>query len=144
MCVFAWQTRWFTGGNLKRLREYKIARGEAHLQLQWGKLLWTHLWQILSKFACFAMEGSHRRLKHMLRNSESLSLLRGRLGLQVVVDVHTIGDSLHRKGWDTTKQSMRGQGSMRVPHKIRAKFTSGSHSQASREGAGLDPCQCKK
>ena len=37
--------------------------------------------RILSKFACFAMEGSHRRLKRMLRNSGGLSLLRGRLGL---------------------------------------------------------------
>ena len=32
MCVFAWQTRWFTGGDLKWFREYSIAMGEAHLQ----------------------------------------------------------------------------------------------------------------
>ena len=57
-------------------------------------------WRILSKFSCFAMEGSHRRLKRMLRNSEGLSLLRGRLGVQVVVDNHTIDDSLRREGWD--------------------------------------------
>ena len=41
-------------------------------------------WTILSKFSCFAMEGSHQRLKRMLRNSGCLSLLRGRLGVQVV------------------------------------------------------------
>ena len=69
MCLFAWQTRWFAGGDLKRLREYSIAMDEAHLQLHWGKLLWSHLWidhiyffarqwRILSKFACVAMEGS--------------------------------------------------------------------------------------
>ena len=45
----------------------------------------------------------------MLRNSGGLSLLRGRLGLQVVVDDHTIDDSLRRKRWDRTKRSMRGQ-----------------------------------
>ena len=42
--------------------------GTAHNELQWGKLLWMHLWihhmhflakkwRILSKFPCFAMEG---------------------------------------------------------------------------------------
>ena len=71
----------------------------------------TREWRILSKLssACFAMEGSHRRLKRMLRNSGGLSRLRGGLGLQVVVDNHTIDDILHREGWDPTKRSMRGQ-----------------------------------
>ena len=44
MCVFAWQARWFTGGDLKRLREFSIAMGEAHSQLQAGKPLWSYLW----------------------------------------------------------------------------------------------------
>ena len=69
---------------------------------------------VASKFACFAMEGSHRRLKRMLRNNGGLSLLRGKLGLQVVVDNHTIDDSLRREGWDPTKRSMRGQGPLSV------------------------------
>ena len=67
----------------------------AHNELQWGKLLWTHLWidhmyffakkwRMLSKFSCFTMEGSHWRLNRMLRNSGVLSPLRGRLGVQVV------------------------------------------------------------
>ena len=60
------------------------------------------------------MEGSHRRLKGMLRNSGGLSLLRGRLGVQVVVDNHTIDDSLHAEGWDVTKRSLRGQGPVTV------------------------------
>ena len=89
--------------------------------LQRPKLLWSHFWidhmyffarkwQILSKFSCVAMEGGHRRLKRMLRNGGCLSLLRGRLGRQVLVDNHTIDDSLRRAGWDVTKRSMRGQG----------------------------------
>ena len=65
--------------------------------------------RILSKFSCFAMEGSHRRLKRMLRNSGGLSLLRGHLGVQVVVDNHTIYDNLSGEGWDVTKRSIRGQ-----------------------------------
>ena len=60
------------------------------------------------------MEGSHRRLKRMLRNSGGLSLLHGRLGVQVVVDNHTIDDSLRAEGWDVTKRSMRGQGPVTV------------------------------
>ena len=38
ICVFAWQTRWLTRGDLKGLRVYSIAMGEARLQLEWGKL----------------------------------------------------------------------------------------------------------
>ena len=120
MCVYAWRSAWFSGADLGRLRNHSIAMGAAHNELQWGKLLWTHLWinhmyyfakkwRILSKFSCFAMEGSHRRLKRMLRNSGGLSLLRGRLGVQVVVDNHTIDDSLWLHGWDATKRAQHGQ-----------------------------------
>ena len=74
--------------------------GKAHLLLEWPKLLWSRLWidhmycfarqwRTLSKFSCFAMEGSHRRLKSMLRKSGGPGLLPGRLGVQVVVDKHT-------------------------------------------------------
>ena len=98
-----------------------MTMGQAHLQLQWGKILWPHLWmdhmyffalhwRTLSKFACFTMEGSHLRLKRMLCNTRGLSLLQSRLGLQVVVDNHTIDDNLRREGWDPTKRTMRGQG----------------------------------
>ena len=125
MCVYAWCSAWFSGADLGRLRNHSIAMGAAHNELQWGKLLWTHLWidhmyyfakkwRILSKFSCFAMEGSHRRLKRMLRNSGGLSLLRGRLGVQVVVDNHTIHDSLWLHGWDATKGAQHGQGPISV------------------------------
>ena len=99
--------------------------GAAHNELHWGKLLRTHLWidhmyffakkwRILSQFSYFAMEGSHRRLKRMLRNCGGLSLLRGRLGVQVVVDNHTIDDSLAAHGWDATKRAQNGQGPINV------------------------------
>ena len=50
----------------------------------------------------------------MLRNSGSLSLVRGRLGVQVVVDNHTTDDSLAAHGWDATKRAQHGQGPISV------------------------------
>ena len=44
MCVYGWRSAWFSGANLGRLRNHSIAMGAAHNELQWGKLLWTHLW----------------------------------------------------------------------------------------------------
>ena len=86
--------------------------------------LWIHhiyyfakKWRILSKFSGFAMEGSHRRLKRILRNIGGLSLLQGRLGVQVVVDNHTIDDSLWLHGWDATKRAQHGQGPISKLHK---------------------------
>ena len=76
-------------------------------------------WIILSTFSCFAMEGSHRRLKRMLRYSGGLCLLRGHLGVQIVVDNHTIDGSLRREGWDVTQRSMHGQGPVTVRHLAR-------------------------
>ena len=61
----------------------------------------------------------------MLRNSGGLSLLRGCLGVQVVVDNHTIDDSLRAEGWDVTKRSMRGQGPVTVQQLAR-----GAHKRA--------------
>ena len=51
-------------------------------------------WRILSTFTCFAMEGSQR-------NGGGLSLLQGRLGMQVVMDDHTIDDILRREGYSS-------------------------------------------
>ena len=113
------------GADLGRLRRHSIAIGAAYNELQGGKFLWAHLWinhmyflakkwRILSKFSCSAMEGSHRRLKGMLRNSGGLSLLRGRLGVQVVVNNHTIDDTLAVHGWDATKRAQNGQGPVSV------------------------------
>ena len=50
----------------------------------------------------------------MLRNGGGLSLLWGRLGLQVVVDNYTINDSLAAHGWDATKRAQHGQGPISV------------------------------
>ena len=44
MCVYAWRSAWFSGADLGQLRNNSIAMGVAHNELQWGKLLWTHLW----------------------------------------------------------------------------------------------------
>ena len=117
--------RMVSGANLGRLRNPSISMGTAHNELQWGGLLWTHLWmddmyyfskkwRIFSKFSCFAMEASHRRLKRMLRNIGGLSLLQGRLGVQVVVDKRTMDDSLRSHGWDATKRAQNGQGPISV------------------------------
>ena len=125
MCIYAWRTSWLSEADLGRLPECSLAMGKAHLLFEWPKLLWSHLWidhmyffacqrRTLSKFSCFAMEGSHRRLKRGLRNSGGLSLLRGRLGVQVVVDNHTIDDSLRAEGWEVMKISMREQGPLTV------------------------------
>ena len=125
MCVFAWRSAWFSRADLGRLRNHSIAMGTAQNELQWGHLLWMLLWidhmyylakkwRILSKFSCFALEGSHRRLKRMLRNVGGPSLLRGRLGLQVVVDNHIVDDILWSHGWDATKRAQNGQGPISV------------------------------
>ena len=50
----------------------------------------------------------------MLRNNGGLSVLRGRLGVQVVVDNHTIDDSLWLHGWNATKRAQHGQGPVSV------------------------------
>ena len=50
----------------------------------------------------------------MLRNNGGLSLLRGRLEVEVVVDNHTIDDSLAAHGWDAIKRAQRGQGPIGV------------------------------
>ena len=71
-------------------------------------------WRILSKFVCFAIEGSHRRFKLTLRNSGGLTLSRGKLGLHVVVDNDTIDDNLRREVCDPTKRTMQHQGPLSV------------------------------
>ena len=88
MCVYGWQTDWMSVGKVGRLHKCSIRMGKAHLaKLTWSPWWIDHMyffarkWRSLSKFSCFAMEGSHCRLKRMLRNSGGLSLLRGRLGV---------------------------------------------------------------
>ena len=49
----------------------------------------------------------------MLRNSGGVGILRNRLGLQAVVDNHTIDDSLLRKGWDVSCRAAKAQGAVK-------------------------------
>ena len=71
---------------------------------------------MLSQFACFAMEGSHWQLKHMLLNSAGLSLLRSKLGLHVVVDNHTM--------WEFTEPNVNF---VPISCHFRTKFARSSH-----------------
>ena len=107
ICVYACLTGWLFGRDVEWLRDCSIPMGKAHLVLLCNRVPQSHFWianmhffarkwRILSKFSCFAMEGSRRRLKCMLRNNGGLSLLCCHLGVQVVVDKHTIDDSLRR------------------------------------------------
>ena len=50
----------------------------------------------------------------MLGNRGGVTLLRGRLRVQVVVDNHTIDDSLWSHAWDATKRAQNRQGHMSV------------------------------
>ena len=52
----------------------------------------------IAKCSFFALEGSHVRLKRLLRNSGWVSLLKDRPGLQFVVDNHTLDDNLRKEG----------------------------------------------
>ena len=117
---FAWRSAHFSGAELRELRQVLETLGRAHRQLGFSVTLWTHLWvdhmyvyavrwRVLGRFACWAMEGSHRRLKRMLRNSGGVSVLRERLRLQNVVDNGTIDDSLLRENWDVSARALTTQ-----------------------------------
>ena len=119
-CKYAWQSDFLTGAHLSNLREACVTMGRNHNALRFPKLLWSHLWidhiyayarrwRTLSKFSCFIVEGSHRRFKRMLRNSGGISVLKQRSGLQVVVDNHTVDDSLCLVGWDVTSRAAKTQ-----------------------------------
>ena len=56
MCVFIWRSAWLSAADLGRLRRHSIAMGAAHNELQWGKLLWTHLWIDHMYFFCKEVE----------------------------------------------------------------------------------------
>ena len=56
MCVYAWQRRWLSGGNVRRLRECSMLMCKAHLFLQWPKLFFfvsVELAKISSRFVVF-------------------------------------------------------------------------------------------
>ena len=133
---YVWRSTPFSGADLRSLRTFATDMGHAHVKLGFGVHLWPHLWvdhvwayaarwRMLARFSCFAMEGSHRRLKRMLRNSGGVSILRDRLGLQNVVDNSTIDDSLLREGWDVGARGLtRQKGYVRHNSYFRARVRS--------------------
>ena len=58
-------------------------------------------WGTIAKFSFYALEGSHMRLKRLLRNSGGVSLLR----LQCVVDNHTLDDNVRKEGWEVESRA---------------------------------------
>ena len=49
------------------------------------------------------------RVKRLLRNSGGVSLPNDRLGLQCVVDNHTLGDNLRKDGWEVESRDVTKQ-----------------------------------
>ena len=133
-CSRVWQTAFLDGYQVDSLHATCVKLGGLHRKPGFPIVLWLHIWcdhlyvyartwRTLSRFACFGVEGSHRRLKRMLRNSGGVSALKGRGGLQVVVDNHTIDDSLLQYGWDVGSRAGRVQaGARSVYWKTRAKL----------------------
>ena len=90
----AWKDDFLSAAEQRALLQRQVTMGARHLDLGWGKTLWTHIWidhmyvyvapwGTIAKFSCFALEGSHLQPKRLLRNSGGVSLLNDRLGLQV-------------------------------------------------------------
>ena len=66
-------------------------------------------WGTLARFNCIALEGSHVRLKRLLRNSGGVSLLHNKSVLQCVVDKHTLDDHLRKEGREVTSRAVTKQ-----------------------------------
>ena len=122
-CIYAWKTDFLGRGDLDKLGNALVCMGRVHRGLGWKVTMWVHhwidhmlwyakKWLILGVFSCFRMEGSHRRLKSLLRRSGGTAWMGGKMGLQGVVDGHTLDDALAGEGYDTTR---RGVGRGNVP-----------------------------
>ena len=96
MAEVSWKEDFLSGAEQRALLQRQLTMGARHLDLGRGKTLWMHMWidhmyayvarwGTIAKCSCFALEGSHVRLKRLLRNSGGVSLLNNRLGLQCVV-----------------------------------------------------------
>ena len=92
MAQVAWKDDFLSGAEQRALLQRQLTMGARHLDLGWGKTLWMHMsidhmyayvarWKTIAKFSCFALEGSHVRLKRLLRNSGGVSLRNNRLDL---------------------------------------------------------------
>jgi hypothetical protein len=119
-CQFVWQTAFMSGASVQRLKAALAEMGQAHLALKWPIHLWTHLWvdhmggfaalyRILSVFSCADIEGHHRLLKVMLRNSTGVAVRKGKMGLEGVVQDHILDDCLFEEGYDVGMRGVRAQ-----------------------------------
>ena len=120
MAELAWKDDFLSGAEQRALLQRQRTMGAWHLDLGWGKTLWTHMWVdhmyayvarwgTIARLGCFALEGSHVRLKRLLRNSGGVSLLNDRSGLQCVVDNHTLDDNLRKGGWELQSRAVTKQ-----------------------------------
>ena len=91
MAEVAWKDDFQSGAEQRALLQRQLTMGARHLDLGWGKTLWTHMWVdhmyayvagwgTIATFSCFALEGNHVRLKRLLKNSGGVSLLNERSG----------------------------------------------------------------
>ena len=120
MAEVAWKDNFLSGAKQRALLQRQVTMGARHLDLGWGKTLWTQMWidhtyvyvarcGTIAKLSCFALEGSHVRLKRRLTNSGGVSLLNDRSGLQCVVDNHTLDDNLRKEGWEVESRAVTKQ-----------------------------------
>ena len=97
----------------------------AHSELQLGKLMWTHLWidhmyffykevENLVKVLLRCHRGESLEAESHVAQQRGPKPPPGRLGVQVVVDNHTIDGSLAAHGWDATKRAKNRQGPISV------------------------------
>ena len=79
MAEVAWKDDPLSGAEQRALLQRQVTVGARWLHLGWGKTFWTHMWinhmyayvarwGTIAKFSCFALRGSHVRLKRLLRN----------------------------------------------------------------------------
>ena len=92
MAHVAWKDEFLSGPEQRALLQRQRTIGARHLDLGWGKTFRTHMWidhmyayvarwGTIARFSCFALEGSHVRLKRLLGNRGGVSLLNDRSGL---------------------------------------------------------------
>ena len=120
MANVAWNRDFVSGHEQRAPLQQHFTVGARRLALWWTKTLWTHMWMDhmfaylcrwgnLARFNCFALEGSHVRLKRLPRNIEAVSLLYNKSGLQRVVDNHTLDEHLRKEGWKVTSGAVTKQ-----------------------------------
>ena len=120
MAEVAWKEDLLSDAEQRALLQRQLTMGARHLEVRWGKTLWAHMWidhmyayvarwGTIAKFSCFALEGSHVRLKRLLRNSGGISLLNDRSGFHCVVDNHKPHDNLRNEVWEVESRAVTKQ-----------------------------------